>query len=539
MFKAIVVFFLLFQVLTVFASQTRSDSLLLVLDKTIQRKPLYAEKKEQRIDSLRNLLRNEVDLEQRYFIYEQLFNTYRRYNMHKALSVAETKLIIANELNNVQFELMSKMRIGEILGIMGMYQERIDILEEIDRSRLDEQHWEFYYHLHHSLYLLLSGNAIVQERRDHYDRLISLYKDSILQVVEPNSLGYKIVKSGKFVEQGRYEEALLLMTQSYEQYGYDQARLGTIAYSLAEIYEKKGDIEKAKQYLAISAIVDLRNAVKGYVALRKLAILLYQEGDINRAYNYIKCSFEDAIFSGSQFRILEISEALPIIAAAYNKKMYEKNARLQRDLILISILSIVLILCIVLVVLQMKKLTTAKKSINNMYEDMKLMNKSLDDLNKKLSESNLIKEEYIGSIFSLCSAYINKMESYRININKKAKAKQIEDIRQLTLSTLIPNEQKELFGNFDAIFLNLYPKFVEQFNAMLKNEEKIVPKSGDILTPELRVYALIRLGITDSGKIATLLHYSPQTVYNYKNKIKSKLAITEEEFSVAVRKIGK
>ncbi|MDR0333483.1 MAG: tetratricopeptide repeat protein [Dysgonamonadaceae bacterium] len=512
---------------------------MLVLDKTIQEKAHYTEKKEHRIDSLRNLLRAENSLEQRYFIYEQLFNEFRRYNMHKSLSAAETKLIIAGELSNNQFELLSKMRIGEILGIMGMYQERLNILGEINRAELEEQHWEFYYHLHHSLYLLLSENATVREQKSHYDRLISQYRDSILQVIEPNSLGYNLVKRGKLIEQGRYDEALFLMTQSFERYGHDQARLGTIAYSLADIYERKGDIERAKQYLAISAIADLRNSVKGYIALRKLAVLLFQEGDIDRAYNYIKCSFEDAIFSGSQFRILEISEALPIIAAAYNKKMYEKNARLQRDLILISILSIVLILCIVLVVLQMKKLTTAKKSINNMYEDMKLMNKSLDDLNKKLSESNLIKEEYIGSIFSLCSAYINKMESYRININKKAKAKQIEDIRQLTLSTLIPNEQKELFGNFDAIFLNLYPKFVEQFNAMLKNEEKIVPKSGDILTPELRVYALIRLGITDSGKIATLLHYSPQTVYNYKNKIKSKLAITEEEFSVAVRKIGK
>jgi DNA-binding NarL/FixJ family response regulator len=109
----------------------------------------------------------------------------------------------------------------------------------------------------------------------------------------------------------------------------------------------------------------------------------------------------------------------------------------------------------------------------------------------------------------------------------------------MTGSTLIPDELKEFFSLFDAIFLNIYPNFIDEFNSLLKEEEKIIPKADDILTPELRVFALIRLGITDSSKIASFLHYSPQTVYNYKLKIRNKLLVSKDEFSVAMQQIGK
>lgn len=296
---------------------------------------------------------------------------------------------------------------------------------------------------------------------------------------------------------------------------------------MSEIYEKKGDHEKEKQYLAISATADLKKAVKSHIALRKLAILLYKEGDINRAYNYIKCSMEDATFCGARFRIMEISEILPIINAAYDKKVGQEKEKLFRYLILISALSFILVISLLFIWRQLKKLSSAKKSIKNMYEDMRLMNENLDELNKKLSESNHVKEEYIGSIFNLCSTYIDKMESYRINLNRNLVSSRMEEVRKMTGSTLIPDELKEFFGHFDAIFLNIYPNFIDEFNALLADKEKITPKAGDILTPELRVFALIRLGITDSSRIASFLHYSPQTVYNYKLKIRNKLLVSK------------
>ena len=280
--------------------------------------------------------------------------------------------------------------------------------------------------------------------------------------------------------------------------------------------------------------------MKGYIALRKLAILLYKEGDLDRAYTYIKCSMEDAIFCRARFRTLEISQTLPIIVAAYDQKVKQEKEKLEKYLFLISILAVVLVISVICIYKQLKKLSLARKAINTMYEDVKRMNGDLNDLNKKLSESNLVKEEYIGSVFNLCSTYIDKMEAYRIDINRKLKSGQIAEAAKITSSTsLVSDELKEFFRNFDAIFLNIYPNFVEEFNALLIENEKIVPKTGDILTPELRVFALVRLGITDSSKIASFLHYSPQTVYNYRLKVHNKLIVSKDEFAVAIQQIGK
>jgi len=539
MYRLTFLIVLLFQTISVFATLKRSDSLLFVLDKTIKEKQLYAEKRERQIDSLRTLLNMEADLEQRYYIYHELYWKYRHYNMNSALSIAEKQSMIALELHDRQLLNSAEMNAAEILGIMGMYKESLDVIDKIARDQLDNQQWSYYFHLHHSLYLLMYENALSQREKKQYGQLISQYKDSILQTIEVNTLGYHFVKNGQLIEQGRYDEALYQMNQCYQKYGNDEAQLGTLAYILSEIYAQKNDLETEKQYLAISATADLRYGVKEYIALRKLAVLLYQEGDINRAYDYIKCAMEDAAFCGARFRILEISETLPIITAAYDRKMNQEKDRLFKYLMLISILSLVLVVSILFTGRQMKKLASAKRSIQNMYEDMKMMNKNLDELNKKLSESNHVNEEYIGSIFHLCSTYINKMETYRNNLNKKLKMNQIEDVKDITASSLVAEELKEFFGNFDAIFLNIYPDFIDNFNKLLMDGEQIIPKAGDILTPELRVYALIRLGITDNSKIANFLHYSPQTVYNYKLKIRNKLAVSKEEFADLIRKLGR
>ena len=139
------------------------------------------------------------------------------------------------------------------------------------------------------------------------------------------------------------------------------------------------------------------------------------------------------------------------------------------------------------------------------------------------------------------SAYIDKMEDFRKNIDRKLKTGKVEDVVMLTnpSSSLIQNELKEFYKNFDTIFLNLYPDFVDQFNTLLSSDEKIFPKEGELLSPELRIFALVRLGISDSVKIANFLHYSPQTVYNYRLKVRNKSVLPKEDFPTAVSKIGK
>ncbi|MBF0577606.1 DUF6377 domain-containing protein [Dysgonomonas sp. GY617] len=516
------------------------DSLLKVLDATIKERPKYEQKRELRIDSLNIELKKIANLDERFNLYQKLLREYRNYNMDSALWIANERLEIAQKLNKTEYISTANMNIAEILGIMGMYKESLDIIDQVDSQKLDDKQRAYYFHLYHSIYTLMFENSFSQKEKTHYENLLSQYKDSLLLVNDPQSLGYALVWNGKLVEKGKYDEALALMRECFQKYGEDQSLVGTVAYGLSDVYRRIGDHEQEKKYLIISAIGDQRKAVKGYIALRKLAILLYQEGDLDRAYTYIKCAMEDAIFCKARFRTLEISQTLPIIAAAYDKKVKQEKENLIKYLFLISILSVVLVISLFYIYKQLKKLSAARKSINKMYEDVKRMNGDLNDLNKKLSESNLVKEEYIGSVFNLCSTYIDKMEAYRIDINRKLKSGQIAEATKMTNSTsLVSDELKEFFRNFDAIFLNIYPNFVEEFNSLLLENEQIVPKAGDILTPELRVFALVRLGITDSSKIASFLHYSPQTVYNYRLKVHNKLVVSKDEFAVAIQQIGK
>lgn len=521
-------------------SAERADSLLLALDKVVKERPQYAQKREMRIDSIKTQLAYTSDSEVQYQLYKKLFKEYRNYNMDSALNVSVKKYDVSVKLNNPQYIYISEMNTSEILGIMGMYKESLDIVDKIDKQKLDEENRLYYYHVYHSIYSLLAQNSLSQREKQYYRDMTSQYKDSLLQVNDPQTLGYILVENGKLIEQGKYEEAFALMTKCYETYKNNESSLGTIAYGLSDVYEKLGDVEQQKKYLTISAISDLKRSVKSYIALRKLAVLLYQEGDVDRAYAYVKCAMEDAMFSRARFRTLEISETLPIIVAAYDKKAKLEKDNLFKSLILISILSCILIVSLVCIYKQLKKLSIAKRSMKQMNEDLQQMNEDLSELNKELSESNLVKEEYIGSVFNLCSTYIDKLESYRININRKLKTGQIDDALKVTNSTsLVADELKEFFRNFDVMFLNIYPNFVEEFNNLLLEDERIYPKAGDILPPELRVFALVRLGISDSSKIASFLHYSPQTVYNYKLKIRNKLAISKDDFSVSIQQIGK
>lgn len=529
-----------------FCKNSPLDSLLNVLDHTIKNKPHYSRVKELRIDSLKLEINNTLDLDLKFKTYDRLFKEYRHYNMDSALAVGYQKQAIAEKLNNKQYYYSSNLNIAEILGIMGMYKEALDIASQINKPDLTTDQWGYYYHLYHSTYSLLYENSLSSKVKNYYGSLISHYKDSLLQVNDPQTLGYSMVQNGKLVELGKYNEALALMNHCYKEYGHNEALIGSLAYGYSDVYEKLGDTDQQKKYLAISAIADISRAVKGYIALRKLATLLFQEGDINRANAYIKCAMEDATFCKARFRTLEISETLPIITAAYDIKAKQERASLVKYLILISILSVILIISFVYIWQQLKKLSAAKKSIKKMYnksvsmnEDMHIMNENLNELNKKLSESNQVKEEYIGSVFNLCSTYIDKMETYRTNINRKLKVGQTAEAIKITSATLVTDELKEFFRNFDAIFLNLYPNFIEEFNLLLQPDGQIIPKAGDILTPELRVFALVRLGISDSSKIASFLHYSPQTVYNYKLKIRSKLSVSKDEFASKILQIGK
>lgn len=338
------------------AAGHQTDSLLKVLDVTVKERFKYSRKRELRMDSLRMRLGRVADEEQHFHIYQRLFSELRYYKMDSALWVANERLRIAESLHNRSYKNSAQLNIAEIWGITGMYKEATDLLGRINKSELDMKQQAYYFHLYHSIYSLMMENAFSDSIRREYETRVYELKDSLLLFNEPGTLGHYFIVNAKLVQTGRYEEALELMKWCYEEFAYKENARGGMVYELANIYHKMGDREEEKRYLAMSALIDLHQGVKEYIALYQLAILLYQQGDIDRAYAYIKCAMEDAAFCKARFRTLEMSETLPIIAAAYNKKEKQDKENLIRYLVIISLMSVVLIISIVYIYYQLKNI---------------------------------------------------------------------------------------------------------------------------------------------------------------------------------------
>ena len=276
-----------------------------------------------------------------------------------------------------------------------------------------------------------------------------------------------------------------------------------------------------------------------------LAQLLYENGDMERAYQYMRFSWNATKFYNARLRSWQSADVLSLIDKTYQAMIEKQNDRLQQYLVLITALLVLLIGALGYIYRQMKKLAvarnhlqTANHQLNQLNEELQQMNACLTSTNAELSESNQIKEEYIARFIKLCSTYINRLDAYRRMVNKKVSAGQIAELLKITRSQdALDEELEELYANFDTAFLHLFPDFVKKFNALLQDNEQIILKKDELLNTELRIFALIRLGIEDSSQIAEFLRYSVNTIYNYRAKVKNKARGSREDFEDLVRKI--
>lgn len=316
---------------------------------------------------------------------------------------------------------------------------------------------------------------------------------------------------------------------------------------MAWAYQRLGNIDKQKENLLISSIADLQASVREYVSLRQLAVLLFQEGDIENAHEFLQIAMDDAQKCNARLRILEINDIFPIVNAAFVKKIQEQKMQQRVSIEIISLLVLLLLAAIWRIWKQMKKTSEAHRETKEANNQLKRLNAELVDFNKRLTEANhaiaensKIKEEYIAQFMDQCSLYIEKIDAYRKSLNKLLSAGKIDDLKKVLKSTdLMDDELKAFYRNFDATFLKLFPTFVTDFNKLLISEGQIVLKKEGQLNTELRVFALIRLGITDSVKIAQFLRYSVTTIYNYRTKTRNKALGNRNELEKRVMEIGR
>ena len=522
-----------------------TDALLREIDGIIKNRQTYGAEKEARIADLKKLLAEATSDEQRYGFCGRLFDEYRAYNLDSSFVYAQRKEELAHRLNKLDYLDDSAMNMAEVMGTTGMYKEALELLGKIDKKTLPDYLYGYYYHLYRTIYGLMGDYAVTEKAKKEYYRMTDLYRDSLLQINASDSLGHALVMADKYIVHARYDEAIDMLMEYYSKPSLDDHAQAMITYTISEGYRLKGDKQGQKHYLALSAIADLKSAVKEYVSLRKLASLVYEAGDIDRAYNYLKCSLEDATLCNARLRTLEISQVFPIIDQAYQLKTKRQQQEMKISLICISLLSIFLLVAIFFVYKQMKKVAAARREVvdtntllQELNEELHDSNSQLKEMNHTLSEANYIKEEYIGRYMDQCSTYLDKMDLYRRSLNKIAAAGRVEELyKAIKSSQFLDEELKEFYANFDVTFLQLFPSFVEEFNALLT--EPMQPKPGEQLNTELRIFALIRLGITDSTKIAQFLRYSVTTIYNYRTRVRNKAVGERDEFEAKVMQIGK
>ena len=519
------------------AATENIDSLLNVLDEIVLNHQQYSNKKEEELHKLKELLTITSSGQQQFIVCGQLFDEYFYYQKDSALVYAKKRLSLAKQLNNDNLLVLAEINLASTNGSIGMYKEAFDVLDSIDIAKYP-QHKAYYNYECSVIYGYMSYYAVTAQDRDKFTQITKSYLDSMIAVrpIDPNML--LLAKTDKYILSNDYEKALLLLNEQYPKLKKMHIK-AMLAYNFALAYRQKNDKKQELLWLTISSINDLRSVTKEYISLRSLAFELYESGDIDRAQKYMKCSLEDALFCNARLRTFEISNLMPYIDNAYQHVTKTRQRLLTIFVIVVSALLVFLLLAIGRVYRQMKKLTLARKELSLVNDKLSELNDMLLKNNNSLTEANIIKEEYIVKYMDQCSLYIDKMDEYRRNLHKTATTGKLEDlILKVKSKDFIEDVIHEFYQNFDRTFVQLFPGFVEELNLLLMPEERIHLKPGQLLNLELRIYALIRLGINDSVKIAAFLRCSTNTIYNYRTRNRNNALGDRDSFEDNVTQIG-
>ena len=497
------------------------------LDKVVANQQIYTNARLRMLDSLKSDLRKADDLHKKYAIEKELFAGYQSFVVDSALLYAQKKLSLAQRLNDAEELSYSYLDVASMLIKGGNYKEANEVLQRLNVRNASSNLRNYYYTVNQDLYTTLQTVSLTANERKLYNEKSSLYKDSILSLKLDPSVW---VVTDRMMDKHRYKDALQILLKEYPTLNVDDRRMAYVAYSISDIYRLMGNREKEKQYLIVSAIADIKSAVKEYISLRRLATLLYEEGDIERSYLYMKRALEDAIYCNARLRVIEVSDIMPIINKAYEDKTQREKHVTLLALVSISVLSLMLIGLVFLLRRQMKKLSITQRALRDKNAELYKLNDVLSKTNDALSESNdslseasRIKDMYIAQFMTECSTYIDKMELYRKQLRKVATTGSKTELLDLLKSpTFIEKEVDAFFATFDATFLSLFPNFVHDFNQLLLPESQVVNKKDKRLNTELRICALIRLGISDNERLAAFLRCSKATIYSYRSRTRLK-----------------
>lgn len=532
------------------------------LDNAIAQTAQYVKQREVRIAQLEGKLKKARSPKAQYDLAYTLFGEYRSYKNDLAMKYINRCIDIAHKSGNPQQEGNAKALLAFQESTTGDYAESYNVLKTIDPQQLDSAGLRNYYWAYQHLYGEMTYYANVDFLRKYYREKYEGYIQMAESLLQPTDDRYLQLQETRLRDSGNMKEALKINDKRLALAVPGSHEYAIVTFYRAIIYKVNNRTEDACHYLLLSAISDVKLAVMDQGSLWELANLLgvaakANEQQLARSYEYIKFAWQSASIFGTPIRSRQIMPVLTTIEENFQKQLATTNRNLK-----IAICWIVLLVLLVLgllfyvnkqrqriaAALHKQKLTNrelqnanerlerAVQQLNAANEQLNAVNESLNQVNGDLNESNKMKEVYIGRFLRLCAVYVDKIETMRKRVIKLVKARELTKL--LTMMQTDHEYVGELYDHFDSAFLKLFPNFVEEFNALLKPEERIVLEDDRKLSTTIRIFALIRLGIEDSSKIAEFLHYSVNTIYNYRAKVKNGALCDREEFENKVKMIG-
>lgn len=535
---------------TVYAYAIDLETLKDSQNKTIDHKQHFVYQKEERIKKIKSaLLADTLSVEQAYNLNNALYKEYQKFNVDSAIVYVQRNIHLAQISQQTDKLYEMQLALSQLYALCGMYREAEDLLNQIPLKKLPTRLLASYYYAYMQFSEYYSASVPNSQRTfQQYET----YRDSFLTYTDPALFDSQTFKIGeKLASNPQQAEKELKPLLAIEKPG--TPHFAILNYMLAIAYDNMGMEEERNKYLMLSAITDIRNATREHVALQTLAIENYQRESLSQIFKYIQSALDDAVAAGVHFRAYQTYQFYSTVSTYYQKEEAHTKAELRFFLLLVCICLALLVILTVYIYLQMKKIANIKEilrqnndklqqlnsDLNHANEELSNANVRLNNRNSQLKEINEMKEQYIAQFFDLCSAYIDKMEQYQNEVYKLTINRHYEKlVRLLKSKESIDDELNALYLHFDTTFLNLYPTFITDFNALLKPDEQITLKQDNLLTKELRIYALLRLGIDDGKKIANFLRCSSSTIYNYRTKMRNK-AIDRDRFEQQIMEIGK
>ena len=499
------------------------------VDAALTEKADYDARKEEKIDQLRGALRDAVDDGGRWDATFHLFKEYESYKYDSAYNYAlELGKLAARSR---QPDLQAEAVIAKLYCLInaGLFKEAFDEAENLTEKGLSPRVQLDYYKVMVRLNYSARGYALTAPYWDQYSQAGEYYSCRILASVPVNSRIWHEYNANLLMENREFDQSIREFQDLLANPGLDLHSRAIFASSLGWMLQLQGQEDEALLSICESAIYDIKSSTKETTALRMLAEYLSRRGEVERPSRYVRASFDDANFYNARLRKLEVGAVLPLV-----EKNHYDSLQKQRNLLVVSILLAVLVAVAAIVALrffrkQNRRLHEARQGIEE-------RNRQLEEANARLAEANAIKAEYIGNSFYLNSEFIEKMSQLYKWVDRMLVSHQYEELRRSVKESTLDKERSSMYESFDTTFLKIFPTFVNDYNALFPDTEQVYPPSG--LTPEMRIFALIRLGISETDRIARFLDYSVHTINTYKTRVKNKSWVENERFEQEIMQIG-